>query len=141
MNRSRWLVLFASLTLLAAVPTRADDVPASQPSTQPAGDAIDVSDLDAIKAAAGTEISVKGKIYGTYKPESGSVLLFNFDQQRNFNGVVKKANIEAVNAGFDGDVAAAVKGKMVTITGMVSMYKDKPQIEIVKPDQIKIQDE
>ena len=140
MNRSRLVGLCISLAFLAAVPLRAEDA-ASQPSTQPTGDVIDVSNLDAIKAAEGKEISVKGKIYGTYKPQSGSVLLFNFEQQRNFNGMVKKANIEAVDAGFVGDVATAMKGKTVVITGMVSMYKDKPQIEIVKPEQIKIVDE
>jgi DNA/RNA endonuclease YhcR with UshA esterase domain len=53
--------------------------------------------------------------------------------------VVKKENLEAVNGGFDGDVASAVKGKTVIITGTISLYREKPQIDIAKPEQIKIQ--
>jgi DNA/RNA endonuclease YhcR with UshA esterase domain len=112
--------------------------PASQPTT--AGAVVDVKDLDKIKAAVGKELSVRGKVSGTFKSKTGSVIILNFEGvNRDFVAAVAKENIDTVNAGYEGDVAKAVEGKTIVVTGPIKLYKEKPELMISKPDQIKIE--
>ncbi len=141
MLRNTTLLFVACILALPLIVSRAQDAATSQPATQPASEVIDVGNAEALTAAVGKEVSVRGKISDAFKPQSGSVLLLNFEgiERRSFTAVVKKENFEALDAGFDGDVGAAVKGKTVIITGTISLYRDKPQIEIATPEQIKVQ--
>ena len=54
---------------------------------------------------------------------------------------ITKENADAVNAGFEGDVKKGLEGKTISLTGEVKMFRDSPQIEISKPDQIKVEAE
>ncbi len=131
------LLLALSCTLVA----NAQDAATSQPSTQPAGEVIEVKDAAKLKEMIGTEVTVRGKVSEVFVPRSATVSIFNFEgiERRSFNVVVPKANLEAVNAGFDGDVAAAVKGKTITVTGTVADYRGNPQIQLTTPEQLKIE--
>lgn len=118
----------------------ADDA-SSKPSTQPAGEVIDVKDHAKLKEMIGTTVTVRGKVREVFVPQSGSVSIFNFEgiDRRAFNVVVPKANLEAVNAGFDGDVASAVKDQTITVTGAIADYRGNPQIQLTKPEQLMIE--
>lgn len=131
------LLLAVSCTLVA----RAQDGATSQPSTKPAGEFIDVKDFAKLKDMIGTEVTVRGKVTEVFVPRSASVSIFNFEgiERRAFNVVVPKANLETVNAGFDGDVAAAVTNKTITVTGTVADYRGNPQIQLTTPEQLKIE--
>ncbi|MDQ3332664.1 MAG: hypothetical protein M3552_18785 [Planctomycetota bacterium] len=131
------LLLALSCTLVA----NAQDAATSQPSTQPAGEVIEVKDAAKLKEMIGTEVTVRGKVSEVFVPRSATVSIFNFEgiERRSFNVVIPKANLEAVNAGFDGDVAAAVKGKTITVTGTVADYRGNPQIQLTTPEQLKIE--
>ena len=131
------LLLTLSCTLMA----NAQDAATSQPSTKPAGEIIEVKDAAKLKEMIGTEVTVRGKVSEVFVPRSGTVSIFNFEgiERRAFNVVLPKANLEAVNAGFDGDVAAAVKGKTIVVTGTVADYRGNPQIQLTKPEQLKIE--
>jgi DNA/RNA endonuclease YhcR with UshA esterase domain len=132
------LALLLALSSIPAV-TVAQDAATSQPSTKPAGDVIDVKDFARLKEMIGTEVTVRGKVIEVFVPRSGSVSIFNFEGigRRDFNVVVPKANLDAVNAGFEGDVAVAVKGRTITVTGAVAEYRGNPQIQLTKPEQLK----
>ena len=138
-------LIFALLVVAwAGMTAHAQDKPAaSQPSSQPAaGTVVEVTDLDTIKANVGKELTVHGKCSGTFKPRSGSVILINFEGvNRDFVAVIDKNDFDAVNAGFGGDVMEAVKGKTLTITGPIKLYREKPQVVISKPEQVKIEEE
>ena len=131
------MLLTLSCTLLAS----AQEAATSQPSTKPAGEIIEVKDAAKLKEMIGTEVTVRGKVSEVFVPRSGTVSIFNFEglERRAFNVVVPKANLEAVNAGFEGDVAAAVKGKTITVTGTVADYRGNPQIQLTKPEQLRIE--
>ena len=140
------LALLGTITFggVGIVARAADDKPAaSQPTSKPAGGVVEVTDLDTIKANVGKELTVHGKCSGTYKSRTGSVILINFEgiERGAFVAAVPKENIEAVNAGFDGDITNAVKDKTLTITGPIKLYHDKPEIVISKPEQVKIEAE
>jgi len=135
----RYPVLALSVALLLPAGLRAAEAPASQPSTAPAPTGvIPVTDYDTIMANVGKELTVRGKVSDSMKR---TVILLNFEgvENRNFVAVVKKDNIDAVQAGFNNDLIAAVKGKTITITGPIENYRGKPQIVISKPEQIKIE--
>ena len=132
-------LLALSLVLLLTAGLRAADAPASQPSTAPApSGVIPATDYDTISANIGKELTVRGKVSDTLKR---TVILLNFEgvENRNFVAVVKKENVDAVQAGFNGDLIAAVKGKTITITGPIENYRGKPEIVISKPEQVKIE--
>ena len=143
MRKLMVIALFAAAAAATpALPARAEDAPAAPPATQPAaGDVIDVKDFAKLKDMEGKTATVRGTVSDTYTPASGSILILNFQglKRRDFNVVVKKANLDAVNAGFNGGVAAAVKGHAITVTGPVSIYRGNPQIEVTKPEQIKVE--
>ena len=129
------LVLTCTPTVLLA------DEATSKPSTQPSGEVIDVKDFAKLKDMIGTTVTVRGKVSEVFVPKSATVSIFNFAGigRRDFNAVVPKANLDAVNAAFDGDVAKAVKDQTITVTGAVADYRGNPQIQITKPEQIKIE--
>lgn len=142
MRRLSVIVIGLILTWgFAQTAARGEDAPASQPTSKPAkGTVIEASDTETLKSAVGETFTVHGKVSGTFLPKSGSVLLINFEgADRNFSVAVPKASMADVNAGFDGDLAEAVKGKSLNVTGEVKLYKGKPEIEVTKPDQIKIE--
>jgi hypothetical protein len=129
------------MTLLCVPLVALAEEATSKPSTQPSGEVIDVKDFAKLKEMIGTTVTVRGKVREVFVPQSGSVSIFNFEgiDRRAFNVVIPKANLEAVNAGFDGDVAKAVKDQTITITGAIADYRGNPQIQLTKPDQLKVE--
>lgn len=137
------LTLTLSTTIIASAQDAATSQPSTQPSTKPAGEVIDVADFAKLKKMIGTEVTVRGKVSEVFVPRSGTVSIFNFQgiDRRAFNVVVPKANLDAVNAGFNSDVAAAVKDKTITVSGTVADYRGNPQLQLTAPDQLKIEAE
>ena len=136
----RSVMLIATIIGLVFIsPALAQDE--KKPDEAPA-EVIDVKDVAKIKENEGQTITVRGKVIEVFNPNSGNVKLFNFEGigRRDFNVMIRKANFEAVNAGFNGDVDAAVKDKTIVVTGRVALYRDNPQIEVTTPDQIKIEE-
>ena len=143
-------VMLVCLSLMIRAPLLAQDAPAPAPapSTKPATTTapttpVDViAEKDKLKGLVGQEVTVRGKVIEVFVPRSGSVTILNFfagPERRDFNVVIDKANMDAVNAAFNGDVAAAVKDQTVLVTGTVSDYRGNPQIKVEKPEQIKIE--
>src|SRR5687767_2947984 len=131
--RTIWFMLIA-LSLACAF-AGAEEKPA------PAGETIEATEIEKLKEAVGKTVTVHGKVSGTFKANSGRMLI-NFEgANRDFVAMITKENAEAVNAGFDGDVLKAVDGKTINVTGEVKLFKDKPQIEVSKPEQIAIEEE
>lgn len=142
--KKRYAAAAVLAAALLATPNflRAQDEKPKEPATTApttAGAVIKATDTDALKAAVGSEVTVRGDISGSYKGKSGVILLNFAGARRDFVAVVEKPNADAVNAAFNGDVAEAVKYKTVTITGLVQLYREKPQLVITKPEQIKIE--
>ena len=131
-----YMVSIALMALLVLnVRVRAEDKPASQPATQPAN-TFEASDFDALKAADGKDAVVHGKVSraGWYQDR---ILFINFEgvDRNGFTAIVRSDHKDAVKDFGDG---ADLTGKEVNITGKIKLYRDKPEIEITKPDQIKV---
>lgn len=67
-----------------------------------------------------------------------TIHFLNFDNNRpgDFTAVIRENNI----GNFRQTLEEAYEGKLVTITGLVTTYRDKPQIQVAKPEQIKVID-
>jgi hypothetical protein len=140
------LALLIALCLALPFVVRAEDKPADKPkedkpaATAPAGDVIEATDIEKLKAAAGKTVTAHGKVSGIFKAKSGRVLI-NFEgANRDFVAMIQKENADAVDKGFDGDVGN-LTGKSINVTGEVALFKDKPQIEVTKAEQIVVADE
>jgi DNA/RNA endonuclease YhcR with UshA esterase domain len=94
-----------------------------------------------LKESIGQTVTVRGKVIEVFVSRNSGITIFNFfagNARRDFNVVIDKANLDAVNAGFGGDVGAAAKDQTITVTGVVVDYRGNPQIKIEKPEQLKI---
>jgi DNA/RNA endonuclease YhcR with UshA esterase domain len=110
---------------------------ATEPSTQPT--AFQATDKDAIAKAVGTKATVTGAVSRT-NWYNDSILFINFkDTKRgDFTVIAKADNRDALDKAFSGDIAKAVEGKTISVTGKIVKFRETPQIEIVTPDQLTI---
>jgi DNA/RNA endonuclease YhcR with UshA esterase domain len=74
----------------------------------------------------------------------GSVCFLNsqedFKDARNFTVFLGKDALEKFREAKIEDPAAHFKGNTILVTGKVTLYRDKPQIAVDGPDQIKIEE-
>lgn len=96
---------------------------------------IDASDAAAIQGAMPI-VTVTGTVDNTR--EAGEVLIIHFKDtdKSEFYAVVLESDRQAIDAAFGGDVAKAIAGKSVRVTGRVVLYRGKPEIVISKPEQL-----
>src|SRR5688500_1440042 len=80
---------------------RADDKAEAPPATAPApaGEKIDATEIEKLKAAVGKTVTAHGKVAGVFIANSGRILI-NFEgANRDFVGMVTKENADAIQAG------------------------------------------
>lgn len=97
---------------------------------------VPAAETDAIKALAGKDATVEGRITRIGSTEAGGIKFINFAGAGSggFVAVVFKSNYEAFTGGFD-----AYRGALVRVTGKVEIYKETtPQIVVKSPEQITI---
>lgn len=131
-NVAAWV---AAVLVLATVMWAADE----PPTTQPAG-RFEATDTAGLKAAIGKAATVHGTVWRASWYQD-RILFINFkgvDRNTGFTAIARKPAREALDAAFDGDVAVSLEGRAVEITGTVVMYREKPEIEITRPEQVKI---
>jgi len=86
-----------------------------------------------LKAQEGQKVMVFGRIEGSGKSPSGTNFV-NF-QGAEFYLTAFKSDLDPFQ---EGEPAEPYEGKRIVVTGMVSIYRDKPQIKLVSPDQVRI---
>ncbi len=123
------------MVALAAAGWAADEPPASQPVVRLAA-----TDTAALKAAAGRTVVVHGTVSRTSWYQD-RILFVNFQgvpRDTGFAAIARKPARAALDAAFDGDIAAALEGRTVELTGTIVIYRDRPAIEITRPAQVRI---
>lgn len=99
---------------------------------------LDSTDLDALRAAAGTDVSVRGPVTQIGTTQEGGITFINIGmpKKKGFVAVVFKSNYGAFPDGF-----SHLANKVVTVTGNLELYKsEQPQIVIRSADQIKVEE-
>ena len=67
----------------------------------------------------------------------GKITFLNFDAARSFSAVIHDRNYK----NFPTPPETAYDQKTIRIRGLISEFRDKPQIEITRPDQVRIVDD
>ncbi|MEK6642731.1 MAG: endonuclease/exonuclease/phosphatase family protein [Planctomycetota bacterium] len=80
------------------------------------------------------QVIVQGQIVQTRN--IGKMCFLNFDTSRSFTAVVRQEHFEA----FPQPPEAMYDQKIVRIRGTISVFRDKPQVEVSNPSQITILD-
>lgn len=92
---------------------------------------------DEARSVVGQMAYVCGKVIGV--PTVGKITFVNFDAQRPVRFAAVIFNDKLTN--FPKPPAEMYNGKIVKISGTVSLFKDQPQIVVTSPSQIEVLDE
>ena len=96
-------------------------------------------DHEAILAAVGKVVAVRGKVHDVGKTRSGSMQFINFtgNQRGEFVGIVKRENLEAVTEALGTALKPALTGKTVELRGEIVLYKGVPEIIVTSGMQLR----
>jgi DNA/RNA endonuclease YhcR with UshA esterase domain len=94
-------------------------------------------------AAAAKKVNEKVTVEMEVKSTGGKDNWFlnsteSFKDDKNFTVFVPKETVDKFKKNKIDDVEKQFKGKTIQVTGTVTLFKDKPQIKVDEPDQIKI---
>jgi DNA/RNA endonuclease YhcR with UshA esterase domain len=142
-----WLCL-----TIAAVPTASKADPASEAhspatnstkaSSAPQGNVLSAADTEKLLAAAGQRVAVTGIVSTAKWSASGKVMNIEFENAA--NGLLAvifksgKSNLEQV---LGPDLVKLAPGAGVAIRGVVKIYRERPEIILSSPFQIKLTQE
>lgn len=89
----------------------------------------------------GRSVSVRGRVGQASWNASTGMLFVNFEgvPRTGFVAIAKKGSRSALDAAFGGDIGRALAGKTVRISGTISEFRERPQLEITRPDQVAIE--
>lgn len=118
------ITLLALFCLPIAVAVAEDPLPADA--------ALPVIDWKDAAKFMDKEVIVQGRI--VQARDIGKICFLNFDGARTFTAIVHAPNYKNFTLPPD----QLYGGKIVRIRGTISAYKGKPQIEVVKPEQITV---
>lgn len=96
--------------------------------------AIAASDMATLRSKVEKEATVAGKVVAVFRPGSNSIVLLNF--ARNYRDALTVGVKSAHFAAFPD--LRTLEGKQVIVVGKVALYRDRPQILIEKPSQLRI---
>ena len=101
---------------------------------------LEANNHDAIRAAAGKTVAVRGKVHDVGKTKTGSINFLNFEgnQRGQFVGIVKGEDMAAVTDALGGELKATLTGKTVELRGEIVLYKDTPEIVVARGNQIRV---
>jgi DNA/RNA endonuclease YhcR with UshA esterase domain len=96
-------------------------------------------------AEAAKKVNEKVTVEMEVKSTGGTTARFlnsetDFKDDKNFTVFIPKEALEKFAKVKIEDPAKHFKGKTVRVTGTVTLYRDKPQIKVEDPDQIKVVD-
>jgi len=99
---------------------------------------LQANDREAILAAVGKTVAVRGKVHDIGRTRSGSIRFINFtgNSRGQFVGIVKKENLDLVTASLGFDLKTALPGRTVELRGEIILYKDIPEIIVTSGNQI-----
>jgi endonuclease/exonuclease/phosphatase family metal-dependent hydrolase len=116
---------------------------AAAPTTPlPVTATLDAGDTEAITAAVGKVIAVRGRVQNVAATKTNSIHFINFgeNEKGSFVGIVRQGDYDAVAAGLGADLDSGLSGKNVELRGEIVLYKEAPEIIVSNPNQIRVLD-
>jgi hypothetical protein len=131
------LAVLLNRSFAGAPPATAQSRP-GEPTSKPV--TVDLKDPDALKAAMGSEVIVSGTVASAEWSRTGRVMRieFNGTEKSRFYAVIFPPQRPAFDQKYSGDVAKALAGAEVQITGKLQLYRERPEIIINRLDQLDV---
>jgi hypothetical protein len=130
------LVCCRTLTVLGLALAFAVQADARSEEADSALPILKASDTEALMKKEGQKVTVIGKCDRTGK-SSGGTNFVNFENA-DFTLVTFKSDLGPFT---DGEPADIYEGKHLSVTGVIGVYKNTPQIKLLDPEQVKTSDE
>ena len=98
------------------------------------------TDRDGLFASAGHPVKVHGRVVKIGVLPDGRITFLDFEGNKSgdFVGVVRSGFLPAFHEQFPDGLETGLLGKEVTLEGVVTLYRNIPQIELQHPRQIQI---
>ncbi len=116
-------------------------VPASTGGDPVARDNGPVNALDTtrLRELEGRDIVVYGTVTRIGQSPKGRLHFLNFDQRRGgFTALIRDANFGRLVAELGGSLEERFVGKVVEVSGTLTLHRGTPQIEITRADQLRV---
>ncbi len=97
-----------------------------------------VEDLDALIASAGKRVRVSGRVGEIKVLPDGRLTFVNFDGQSALTAFIRDDRLDEVLGHSPENRPQALAGQTIVLEGVVTLYRNHPQIEIESPGQIHI---
>lgn len=99
------------------------------------------TDRSALIAASGKDVEVTGVVshVGVSKSKFFTFITFEGVPAGGFTAVVKSSDLASVERTVGSNLEAGLPGRKVSVRGVISFYKESPQIEITEGSQLIIQ--
>lgn len=112
-----------------------DPTPASSP---PERTEFAATDRGGLFASAGHPVKVRGKVGKLAALQDGRITFLDFEGNKmgDFVGVIRADFLPAFIEQFPEGLEKALVGREVVLEGVITLYKDTPQIELRKPSQM-----
>jgi DNA/RNA endonuclease YhcR with UshA esterase domain len=152
-DEMNWKVLVCVLLMMMPLSNALAQDPSTRPSEEasPSSDAtktevVDVADTAAVKAMMGKDVILVGTVKVSEWSRSGRVMNIEFDDgETKLLVVLFERSRESFDKAFGGDVAKALKGAKVRVTGKLEEYggrdekmKGRPQVILNRASQLTI---
>ena len=131
---TKWAICGFLLSCVGATGVEAQDTSAS--STAKSLPIFRAGDTEALLKNDGQKVTVIGKCDRSGK-SSGGTNFVNFENSE-FSLVTFKSDLGPFT---EGEPADLYEGKHLSVTGVIEIYKDAPQIKLLDPKQVKTSDE
>ncbi len=97
-------------------------------------EAVKATDLASVKKLTGKAITFTGTVTKAFAPKGNNLVILNFasDYKTAVTAIVRQASF----GGFPS--LSSLEGKKVVVTGTVTEYQGRPEIELKTPSQIKL---
>lgn len=109
------------------------------PATARTGD-LDATDLVALRAAAGREVTVRGfiKRVGESRTRTLTFLDFEDHNRQKMSGIIHQDDLHRIVEAFGGHPKEALLDREITITGRLYLHRENPNIRITESGQIRV---
>jgi hypothetical protein len=96
--------------------------------------AVKATDLEGVKKLVGKPITFTGTVTKAFAPKGNNLVILNFaaDYKTAVTAIVRQDSFSAF------PLLATLEGKKVVVTGTVTEYQGRPEIELKTPSQIKL---
>ncbi len=135
-----WLITCAAISMSV----QADTEPAEEAAPErERREVIEATDTEALLAAEGRYVHVRGVVRRVEARPSGAVTRIHFHgiPEPEFHAPIFERSLKAITDVFGEDLETALVFKNVIVRGRISEYRGQPQIIVNHPGQILIQAE